>query len=96
MSEYGAIEKEARIYTELCEQRDRIDPALFDQLGVKRGLRDKDGKGVLTGITNISRIATAKRSPAKASCGTAATMSMISSAACAASAMALRKPPTCC
>ena len=56
MSEYGAIEKEARIYTELCEQRDRIDPALFDQLGVKRGLRDKDGKGVLTGITNISRI----------------------------------------
>ena len=56
MSEYGAIEKEARIYTELCEQRDRIDPALFDRLGVKRGLRDKDGKGVLTGITNISRI----------------------------------------
>ena len=37
MSEYGAIEKEARIYTELCEQRDRIDPALFDRLGVKRG-----------------------------------------------------------
>ena len=56
MSEYGAIEKEARVFTELCEQNDRIDPTLFETFGVKRGLRDKDGKGVLTGITNISRI----------------------------------------
>ena len=56
MSEYAAIEKEAKGFTDLCVRNDQIDPALFDKLGVKRGLRDKDGKGVLAGITNISRI----------------------------------------
>ena len=56
MGEYAAIEKEAQVFTELCLNNDKIDPALFDQYGVKRGLRDKDGKGVLAGITNISRI----------------------------------------
>lgn len=56
MGEYAAIEKEARVFTDLCLQNDKIDPALFDHYGVKRGLRDKDGKGVLAGITNISRI----------------------------------------
>lgn len=33
-----------------------IDPDLFDEYGVKRGLRDKNGKGVLSGLTNISLI----------------------------------------
>ena len=42
------------------------------------------------------RSGTAKRSPAKASCGTAATTSMTSSRVCGASATALRKPLTCC
>ena len=56
MGEYAAIEKEAQVFTELCLNNDKIDPALFDQYGVKRGLRDKDGKGVLAGITNITRI----------------------------------------
>ena len=56
MAGYAAIEKEAKIFTEECLKNDRIDPALFDAYGVKRGLRDKDGKGVLAGITNISRI----------------------------------------
>ncbi len=39
-----------------CRDRDRIDPELFDELGVKRGLRDKNGNGVLAGLTNISKI----------------------------------------
>ncbi len=39
-----------------CRQADTIDKALFDQYGVKRGLRDTNGKGVLTGLTNISKI----------------------------------------
>ena len=56
MSEYAAIEKEARIFTEECVANDRVDPALFAQYNIKRGLRDQDGKGVLAGITNISRI----------------------------------------
>lgn len=33
-----------------------IEPDLFDEYGVKRGLRDKNGKGVLSGLTNISLI----------------------------------------
>ena len=56
MAEYAAIEREAKLFTDICLNNDRIDPALFEQYGVKRGLRDKDGKGVLAGITNISRI----------------------------------------
>ena len=56
MSEYAAIEREAEIFTGICSRNDAIDPALFDRYGVKRGLRDKDGNGVVAGITNISRI----------------------------------------
>ena len=56
MSDYAAIEKEARIFTEECVTNNRIDPTLFAQYDIKRGLRDKIGKGVLAGITNISRI----------------------------------------
>lgn len=37
-----------------------IDPALYEEYGVKRGLRDKNGKGVLAGLTNISDIISSK------------------------------------
>ncbi len=43
-------------YSKICHQEDDIDVALFDEYGVKRGLRDKNGNGVLSGLTNISRI----------------------------------------
>ena len=47
-------------YTEkkkdICLRNDRIDPELYDAYGVKRGLRDKNGNGVLAGLTNISQI----------------------------------------
>ena len=33
-----------------------IDPDLYSKYNVKRGLRDLDGKGVLTGLTDISTI----------------------------------------
>ncbi len=38
------------------ESADQIDPELFTKHDVKRGLRDLNGKGVLTGLTNISTI----------------------------------------
>ena len=56
MANYAEIENEAKRYLDICVEHDRVDPGLYDRFGVKRGLRDKDGKGVLTGITNISRI----------------------------------------
>ncbi len=40
----------------VVEIADNIDPALFTEYDVKRGLRDLNGKGVLTGLTNISTI----------------------------------------
>ncbi len=43
-------------YVDLINKDDKINPELFKQLGVKRGLRDLNGKGVLAGITNISKI----------------------------------------
>lgn len=43
-------------YSRLCEKNDTVDTALFSEYGVKRGLRDISGRGVLTGITNISRV----------------------------------------
>lgn len=43
-------------YGEICRENDRVDKELFSEYGVKRGLRDLNGKGVVTGITNISRI----------------------------------------
>ena len=56
MSDYAAIEQEARVFTEECIRNNSIDPALYGQYSIKRGLRDQDGNGVLAGITNISRI----------------------------------------
>ena len=43
-------------YSKICVDNNAIDVGLFDEYGVKRGLRDKNGKGVLSGLTNISMI----------------------------------------
>ena len=40
----------------LLVKNDTIEDALFDKYGVNRGLRDINGKGVLTGLTRISKI----------------------------------------
>ncbi len=56
MAEYGSIRSDAERLERLCEANNQIPPELFAQYHIKRGLRDKDGNGVLAGITNISRI----------------------------------------
>lgn len=40
----------------LCDFSDNINLELYDKYNVKRGLRDKNGSGVVTGLTNISRV----------------------------------------
>ena len=40
----------------LCAQHDKISKDLYQEYGVKAGLRDENGKGVLAGLTNISDI----------------------------------------
>ncbi len=39
-----------------CLSEGKIDPALYVEYDVKRGLRDSTGKGVLTGLTEISDV----------------------------------------
>ncbi len=40
----------------LCTENDTISRELYAEFGVKTGLRDENGKGVLTGLTNISEV----------------------------------------
>ena len=53
MSNLGNYMKRQAIF---CEQNDSISKNLYSEYGVKRGLRDEKGQGVLTGLTNISDI----------------------------------------
>lgn len=39
-----------------CQENSRIDQTLYEKYEVKRGLRDLNGKGVLTGLTEISEV----------------------------------------
>lgn len=43
-------------YIEIFKETTTIDPALYKKYDVKRGLRDINGKGVVTGLTEISEI----------------------------------------
>lgn len=53
---YGDFGRETEDLMNICEKNNQIPVGLFEEFGVKRGLRDKDGNGVLAGISNISRI----------------------------------------
>ena len=44
----------------MCITNDTISDRLFQEYGVNRGLRDVNGKGVLTGLTRISKIVSFK------------------------------------
>ena len=60
MSVYSEIRPEIKSLSRLCVENSRIDPELYTRFDVKRGLRDLNGKGVLTGLTNISEIVSTK------------------------------------
>ena len=49
---------------DICVKNDTISDNLFREYGVNRGLRDVNGKGVLTGLTNISKITSFKKNEA--------------------------------
>ena len=54
-NKYSEITEEIKEFAELCKQN-RIAPELYGKYEVKRGLRDVNGKGVLAGLTEISKI----------------------------------------
>lgn len=45
---------------DLCKTEFPIDPELYTQFDVKRGLRDLNGKGVLAGLTHIGNVCASK------------------------------------
>ena len=47
-------------FAEDCQKNGRIDADLYPKYDVQRGLRDKNGNGVLAGLTKISRIESSK------------------------------------
>ncbi len=52
---YSEITPEILALSKKC-QESTIDPALYDKYEVKRGLRDLNGHGVLTGLTEVGEI----------------------------------------
>ena len=63
------ILKQVRSYADekqaVCIQNDSIPKELYVQYGVNRGLRDINGNGVLTGLTNISEVISSKMEDGK-------------------------------
>ena len=54
--DYSDITPEIDVLAEKMSANSQIDNNLYSKYDVKRGLRDIDGKGVLTGLTDISTI----------------------------------------
>lgn len=55
-SKYSEITPELLALTDLCLENSTIDSELYAKYQVNRGLRDINGNGVLTGLTEISEI----------------------------------------
>ncbi|MDY4813647.1 MAG: citrate/2-methylcitrate synthase [Ruminococcus sp.] len=56
MKRYSDLTPEIVELSQLCCKNGYIDPEYYTKYEVKRGLRDADGKGVLTGLTEISEV----------------------------------------
>ena len=53
---YSGNAPELEKYKQMCLDEGAIEPELYTKYSVNRGLRDVNGKGVLTGLTEISEI----------------------------------------
>ncbi len=56
MRDFSEITPQIMELSKLCSVNGTIDTQLYETYDVKRGLRDLNGKGVLTGLTEISEI----------------------------------------
>ena len=61
--QYSEIIPELITLAGLSEKSGEIDPELYSRYDVKRGLRDLNGKGILAGLTQISRITAGGKLP---------------------------------
>ena len=56
LEELGSFKQDMLELEKRLQENSRIDPNLYVEYDVKRGLRDSAGKGVLTGLTEISDV----------------------------------------
>lgn len=56
VNSFSKVTPEIENLSALTKKASYIDPDLYTEYNVKRGLRDVNGKGVLVGITNISEV----------------------------------------
>ncbi len=65
IGKHSEITQDVRDLAAICIDNSRIDPALYQKYEVNRGLRDLNGRGVLTGLTEISEIQSSKEEDGK-------------------------------
>ena len=53
---FSELTEDILTLSNLCKKNAPINPALYSKYDVKRGLRDKNGTGVLTGLTEIGEV----------------------------------------
>ncbi len=63
MSYRDEVELYAKKMAPVCVENDTIPDSLFSEYSVNRGLRDLNGKGVLTGLTGISKVVSFEEQP---------------------------------
>jgi len=56
MENFSAITEDIKKLSDRCLENSRIDSELYFKYDVKRGLRDRHGRGVLTGLTEIGEV----------------------------------------
>lgn len=56
MSKQNDFEQHIESWSKIIEERNTIDPKLYPQHNIKRGLRNENGTGVLVGITRVGSV----------------------------------------
>lgn len=56
MNRFDELLPKVEVLAQKCDNNGHIDPELYDRYEVKRGLRYKSGRGVLTGLTEIGEV----------------------------------------
>ena len=60
MMDHNVFMNNVKEWSDICMSDERIDLETYDKLDVKRGLRDKNGSGVVAGLTKVSKIQSSK------------------------------------
>nr|WP_314460582.1 citrate/2-methylcitrate synthase [uncultured Clostridium sp.] len=60
MIDQKEFKKNVQEWSDICLNDERIDLESYDKYDVKRGLRDKNGNGVVAGLTKVSKILSSK------------------------------------